>query len=44
MSGYVLGSDAEFDLDGIWEYIAADSIEAADRWVEKLFWPVGAYR
>ena len=28
MSGYVLGSDAEFDLDDIWEYIA-DSIDAA---------------
>jgi len=35
MSGYVLGLDAEFDLDEIWKYIAADSVEAADRWVEK---------
>lgn len=36
MSGYVLGADADFDLDEIWEYIAADNIEAADRWVGKL--------
>jgi plasmid stabilization system protein ParE len=37
MSGYILGFDAEIDLDEIWEYIAADSVEAADRWIEKLF-------
>jgi len=37
MSGYVLGSDASLDLDDIWEYIAADSIDAADRWIGKLF-------
>jgi plasmid stabilization system protein ParE len=35
--GYVLSVDAEFDLDDIWEYIAADSNDAADRWIEKLF-------
>jgi plasmid stabilization system protein ParE len=29
--------DAELDLDEIWEYIAADSIDAADRWLGKLF-------
>ena len=29
MSGYVLSVDADFDLDDIWEYIAADSIDAA---------------
>jgi len=34
MSGYVLAFDAEFDLDEIWEYIAADSIEA-DVQIEK---------
>jgi plasmid stabilization system protein ParE len=34
---YVLGVDADFDLDDIWEYIASDSIEAADRWIGKLF-------
>jgi plasmid stabilization system protein ParE len=37
MSGYVLGVDADSDLDEIWEYIAADNVEAADRWIEKLF-------
>jgi antitoxin ParD1/3/4/toxin ParE1/3/4 len=35
--GYVLGYDAEADLEEIWEYIAADSIDAADRWTGKLF-------
>ena len=37
MSGYILSADADFDLDSVWEYIAADSIDAADRWIEKLF-------
>jgi plasmid stabilization system protein ParE len=37
MSGYILSVDADFDLDEIWEYIAADNIDAADRWIEKLF-------
>lgn len=42
MSGYVLGVDADLDLDEIWEYIAADNIDAADsldpeRWIQKLF-------
>jgi len=31
MSGYVLSADADLDLNDIWEYIAADSIDAADR-------------
>jgi plasmid stabilization system protein ParE len=34
---YVLGIDTELDLDDIWEYIARDSIDGADRWVGKLF-------
>jgi plasmid stabilization system protein ParE len=34
---YALSVDADFDLDDIWEYIAADSIDAADRWIGKLF-------
>jgi plasmid stabilization system protein ParE len=33
MTGYVLSADADLDLDEIWEYIAADSIDAADRWI-----------
>ncbi len=37
MTGFVLGVDADLDLDGIWEYIAADNVDAADRWVGKLF-------
>ena len=37
MTKYVLSVDAEFDLDQIWEYIAEDNIDAADRWIEKLF-------
>ena len=37
MKRYVLGTAAELDLDEIWEYIARDSIKAADRWIEKLF-------
>ena len=37
MSDYILGSAAEVDLDKIWEYIAADNIDAADCWIGKLF-------
>ena len=37
MTGYILGATVEFDLDEIWEYIAADNIDAADRWTGKLF-------
>jgi plasmid stabilization system protein ParE len=37
MSGYVLSAGADLDLDDIWEYIAADSVDAADSWIGKLF-------
>ncbi len=37
MKKYVLGKFVESDLDCIWEYIAQDNIEAADRWIAKLF-------
>jgi len=37
MKSYVLSAAAELDLDEIWEYIAKDSIQAADLWIEKLF-------
>ena len=37
MSGYVLGGDADQDLDEIWEYIAEDNVDAADRLIAKLF-------
>jgi plasmid stabilization system protein ParE len=35
VSDYILGSDAVLDLEDIWDYIAADSIDAADRWIAK---------
>jgi toxin ParE1/3/4 len=37
MSKYVLSGAAELDLDEIWDYIAQDNIDAADRWIDKLF-------
>jgi toxin ParE1/3/4 len=37
VSGYILSADADFDLDEIWEFIAADDIDAADHWIENLF-------
>jgi plasmid stabilization system protein ParE len=37
MSDYILGSEVERDLDIIWEYIANHSVDAADRWIAKLF-------
>jgi len=37
VSEYVLGSDAVLDLEDLWDYIAADSMAAADRWTTKLF-------
>ena len=37
MSGYAFHPDAFADLDEIWEYIAQDNIDAADRWIAKLF-------
>jgi len=37
VSGYILSTAVEFDLDDVWEYIAADNIDAADRWIGKLF-------
>ena len=37
MSRYALGAEAALDLEQIWDYIAADSVDAADRWIGKLF-------
>jgi antitoxin ParD1/3/4/toxin ParE1/3/4 len=37
MTGYVLSAAAERDLDHIWDFIAEDSIDVADRWIGKLF-------
>ena len=36
VSNYVLTAEADEDLAGIWEYIAQDNIEAADRLDAKL--------
>jgi antitoxin ParD1/3/4 len=37
MSTFVLHPAAYADIDDIWEYIAADSLEAADRVREEIF-------
>jgi len=36
MSGFVLHPEAYSDLDEIWEYIAADSLDAADRVIDEI--------
>ncbi len=37
MSAFVLHPEAYADLDEIWEYIAADNLDAADRVREEVF-------
>ena len=37
MSSYTLGRDAERDLDDLWDYVAAESVEAADRLIAGFF-------
>ena len=37
MNKYVLSVAAELDLEEIWNYIAQDNIDAADRWISTLF-------
>jgi plasmid stabilization system protein ParE len=37
MSGFVLHPDAYIDLDEIWEYIAADSPDAAHQTIKKIY-------
>ena len=37
MSGFVLHPEALADLEEIWEYIAADNAEAADRVLEEIY-------
>jgi plasmid stabilization system protein ParE len=37
VTSYTLSKDAERDLNGIWGYIAQDSDDAADRWIDRLF-------
>lgn len=36
MGRYIIAPDAAADLDEIWEYIARDDTDAADRFLEKL--------
>jgi plasmid stabilization system protein ParE len=36
VSGFVFHPEAFNDLDEIWEYIAADNVEAADRVLEEI--------
>ena len=37
MSRYILGRDSEQDIDALWEYIAKDSLQAADRLIAEIF-------
>ena len=37
MSEYAIHPEAFADLDGIWEYIAADNIDAADRVLADIY-------
>ena len=37
MTPYLLSEGADRDLDRIWDYIAQDSISAADEWIGRLF-------
>jgi antitoxin ParD1/3/4/toxin ParE1/3/4 len=37
MSGYVLGLDAGQDLNDLWDYVAKESVEAAERLIARLF-------
>lgn len=37
MSGFVLHPEALVDLEEIWEFIAADSLDAADRVLEEIY-------
>ena len=37
MSGFVLHPQADTDLEEIWEHIAADNLDAADRVLEEIY-------
>jgi plasmid stabilization system protein ParE len=41
MSRFILAPEAAQDLDDIWEYIAEDSLDAADRFLETLYMNMG---
>jgi toxin ParE1/3/4 len=42
MSGFVLHPDAYADLEEIWEYIAADNQDAAERVLEEIYQAIRA--
>ena len=42
MSGFVLHPEAVADLEEIWEFIAAESSEAANRVVEEIYEAIGS--
>ena len=42
MSGFVLHPEAYRDIDDIWEYIATDNLDAADRVLEEIYQTVGS--
>ena len=44
MSAFVLHPEAYADLDEIWEYIAEDNLDAADRVLEEIFEAVRSAR
>jgi toxin ParE1/3/4 len=37
MKRFIFGPDAAQDLDDIWQYIAEGSVNAADRFIERLY-------
>jgi len=37
MSGFVLHPEAHKDLEEVWEYVAADNLDAADRVREEIY-------
>jgi plasmid stabilization system protein ParE len=37
MSGYILHPEAYTDIDGLWEFIAKDNLDAADRVREEIY-------
>jgi len=42
MSRFVLHPEAYRDIDDIWEYIATDNLDAADRVLEEIYETIGS--
>jgi plasmid stabilization system protein ParE len=36
VSRHSVSPEAQQDMDEIWDYISADSVDAAERWIERL--------